>query len=307
MTGAREGLALPPNARIRFIHRVREGHYMQNAPLFAVALLTALTQPRPRHARVIIYDCEPRTTAGRVDVDRILHSVVHVGASGYDYLIWHASTDWEDLGLYLSSADSAGITSWVTITPPTEQRPPNALTAPFDTDYIAWQGAISSLARVHQHLEALVLDDFDYNTRSFPLPLLSRMKGLRTELGGRPALYGVIYRHTLDSLRSWWSSRDSVLDGVVYAYDDFSSTDSLARILALARRQLPLRAALVVNVYATGGYKAKTPRRTPEYLASALMQADTIADVVRLYCMPKDQADPLVAVVQSFTQWTATH
>lgn len=193
-----------------------------------------------------------------------------------------------------------GLETWVTITPPSEQWRHGMPTQPFGTDYVAWERAVAALSRRYPVLTALVIDDFDVNRLSFPDTLLGKMRAVRDSVGSSLPLYAVIYRRTVDSLQSWWHSLSPYLDGVVFAYDDFNSTDSLPALLRGARADLSLGSTLAVNIYVTGGPRAPSPRRATSYLGRALQIADSMATVVRLYCLPKDPSDSLVQSVNAF-------
>lgn len=304
MTRASQSFTLASDPRIGLINGIRNRGYMHRKQSLLPLLLTLLASPGPhtRRAQLIAYDCEPRESNGHVDTPALFRLLRHAGVDGYDFLIWHSATDWDDFRSYLSQADSANLVSWVTLTPPTEQRPPHGPTPPFGTDFVAWQRAIATLAARHPQLQALVIDDFDYNTQFFSLDLLRRMRVARDSLGGRPLLYAVVYQHTLDSLATWWAARGSMLDGIVFAFEDFTSTDSLATLLQRAREQLPAHVTLALNLYITGGYRAPSPRRKAEYVAHALAAADTLADVIRLYCLPTSPADSLVETIARFSK-----
>jgi hypothetical protein len=236
---------------------------------------------------VVAYDCEHRDSTGHVDLAVIARAVRAAHLDGYDFLVAHRTTDWDDLPAFLALADSMGFDAWVTIAPPSEQVRPFIRTVPFGTDYVAWQRAITLLAREHRSLVGLVIDDFSVNDSTFTRNLLARMRAVRDSLGGRPALWGIVYRPTLDSLRQWWKARAGYIDGVIYAYANYSSVDSLAPQLARARADLSgFNAGLGVNVYVKDGPRAPTSRRTTSYLWRAMAIADSLSDLVRLYCMP---------------------
>ena len=237
-------------------------------------------------ARVIGYDCEPRLVSGQVDNRRILDKVRSSHLDGYDYLLWHALTDWSDFQSFLAQTDTTKLDVWLTITPPSEQRPPYGTTAPFGTDYPAWAHAISAVAQKHRQFKGVVIDDFDLNTATFNPQLLSRFKTILDSGTVRPKLLAMIYRPTLLRLKSWWSEFGPYLDGVSYAYEQYDAVSTLAGDIGRARAGLTPGAMLSVNLYVSGGPGAKAHRRTSEYMESALAVSDSLADVTRLYCLP---------------------
>src|SRR5690242_8400261 len=82
------------------------------------------------------YDSELRLPDGRVDAEGMSRRLKELGVGDYYWLIWHASTDWEDLRLFLPKAARAGIRVWVYLVPPSEG-PANGYPAsePFREDY----------------------------------------------------------------------------------------------------------------------------------------------------------------------------
>jgi hypothetical protein len=279
--------------------------FMDHAPLVLVAF-TLLLEPAQRSEKlrptIVAYDCEPRRSDGHVDQEAIVASTRAAGIGGYDYLVWHRSTDWLDLLPLLRMTDSLGLQAWVTLPPPSEQAPPHTATPPYGWDFVAWQDALGLLASEHWSLRGLVIDDFDLNPAFFTARVLDNMSAVRESRGGRPPAWGIVYRATVDSLASWWATRSRYLQGIIYAYEEYDQVDSLGPELRRARAALPPNAGLGVNIYVTGGPGARTHARTVEYLRRALTVSDTLADLVRLYCLPlSDQHDSLYQTVADFT------
>ena len=65
----------------------------------------------------------PRTSEGRVDVDRLIAELVEIRANTYSFCIHSASTDWDDLKRILPRAGEKGIRVWASIVPPSESPP----------------------------------------------------------------------------------------------------------------------------------------------------------------------------------------
>ena len=264
-------------------------------------LLVALTFVNPSellaqgpHHPIIAFDCEPRLPNGRVDLKAISTAVRSARLDGYDYMIWHQPQDWEESIRFADLLDSLKLTTWFTLAPPTEQHPPHGrATLPFATDFVSWQRFFSALARNHPHVQALVIDDFDYNLLFFTDSLLTQMKTVRDSALGRPRLLAIIYKRTVRNFSSWWPRYGKYLDGVIYAYENYDSPDSLSNMLVTLRRALPASAILGVNIYVLGGPRAPTFRRTPQYVRTTIAISDSLADAVRLYCLPVDTTDVL--------------
>jgi len=277
-------------------------HWFPTLLLWAAAFSRGASPAKPHHALIVAFDCEPRDSTGRVSAPGIIDKLKVARLDGYDFLVWHAPTDWDDLQAYLIATDSLDTRTWVTIVPPTEQQPPRGPTPPFGMNFTAWQLAISNLARQHSHLTGWVIDDFDLNSTFFTRERLAEMRAARASAGGAPTTLAIIYRRTLDSLSRWWSERAPYLDGVVYAYENYASVDSLGPQLRAARAALSRSAILGVNLYVKGGPRAPVHLRTLPYLRSALAVSDSLVDIVRLYCLPlEDARDSLFQEVSRYT------
>ena len=85
------------------------------------------------------YNAAPRRADGRVDLAFLLEDLSAIGANTYNWLIWHAATDWDDLKAFLPQARERRIRVWVTLVPPSES-PPHAknYSEPFRLDYERW-------------------------------------------------------------------------------------------------------------------------------------------------------------------------
>src|ERR1051325_7224475 len=83
------------------------------------------------------YDGEPRLANGRVDVGKLVSELTDLHANSYNWLIWHAATDWDDLKSFLPLARKSKIKVWVTLVPPSESPPQygNNYSEPFRLDY----------------------------------------------------------------------------------------------------------------------------------------------------------------------------
>ena len=259
-----------------------------------LANASALLAQGPHHP-IIAFDCEPRLQGGRVDLKAISAAVQTARLDGYDYMIWHQPQDWEESIRLADMLDSLNLRAWFTLAPPTEQQPPQGHpTLPFATDFVSWQRFFSALAQHHRQVQALVIDDFDYNLPFFTDSLLHQLKTVRDSALGRPLLLAVIYKRTVNNFPSWWPRYAKYLDGVMYAYENYDSPDSLSKMLVTLRRVLPASAILAVNIYVLGGPRARNLRRTPLYVRKTIAISDSLADAVRLYCLPlSDTTDVL--------------
>src|SRR5438093_3969752 len=107
------------------IPRVARGWLGAIALLLSALALPAAATPPGLSGILGDYDAEPRGGDGHVDVTRLAARLDSLGATTYCWLVWHRSTDWEDLQAFLPLADRAGIDVWVYLVPPSES-PPHA-------------------------------------------------------------------------------------------------------------------------------------------------------------------------------------
>jgi len=116
-------------------------HLVGAAPPVATPAASAVAPVRDILAD---YDSELRGPDKRVDVDTMAARLKELGVNTYFWLIWHASTDWDDLKLFLPKAAAAGIDVWVYLVPPSESPPrTTAYSEPFRLDYGRWAEEIA--------------------------------------------------------------------------------------------------------------------------------------------------------------------
>lgn len=164
------------------------------------------------------YNSELRRADGRVDVDAMAARLKELGVTTYYWLVWHATTDWEDLKLFLPEAAEVGIEVWVYLVPPSESPPMygSQYSEPFRLDYYRWAEEIARLSLKHPNLTAWVIDDF-YANRAFFTPAYlgefqRRSKAINPRLAFLPLMY-------FDEIRAKFvEDYREVIDGVVVAY-----------------------------------------------------------------------------------------
>src|SRR5436190_1053985 len=149
-----------------------------SALLVALALSAAAPSSKPsvRSEKVRgtlgTYDGEPRLPNGRVDAQKLVSELTDLHANTYNWLIWHAKTDWEDLKLFLPQARKNQINVWVTLVPPSESPPKYGAnySEPFRLDYARWAKEIAQLSVREKNLVAWSLDDFSSANTDFFTP-----------------------------------------------------------------------------------------------------------------------------------------
>jgi hypothetical protein len=164
------------------------------------------------------YDAEPRRPDGHVDGDRLLARLKELHATTYYWLIYHASTDWEDLTAFLPKAAEANLKVWVYLVPPTESAPKEGTTypEPFRLDYGRWAEEIARLSLQHTNLTGWVIDDF-YANHSFFTPAMVRdMQARAKRINPRLVFLPLMYFNEIH--RPFVEDYHAIVDGVVIAY-----------------------------------------------------------------------------------------
>ena len=254
--------------------------------------LAAAQKERAKLLRSVIggtladYDAEPRDAHGSVDLKRLFEQIIAAHLNTYDFLIWHAKTDWLDCQLFVQQAKKKGLKVWITLVPPSEPPP----SSPFGLDYLRWADQIGKLAETNDNIAALVIDDFwsSENQSLFTPEYVQKLAQAIWRHNPKVALLATVYWETIGD----GEFRDDLLpylDGIVFPYADLESAKDLPAQLDACRKWLGPDKVLAVNVYATGssGRKEKGPR-TADYLRQVLTISREKSDAVRIYCLPKD-------------------
>ncbi|MFH1923751.1 MAG: hypothetical protein ABIP48_28160 [Planctomycetota bacterium] len=235
------------------------------------------------------YDAEPRTKEGRVDIPRLLDQIEAAHMNMYDFLIWHAKTDWEDFRLFLPEAQKRGLKVWITLAPPSEPPP----SQPFGLDYVRWAEEIGKLSKEYDNLAVLVIDDFwsGANHSLFTPGYVGQIATALREQNPRLAFLPTVYWSTIGD-EEFLRDYRYLIDGIVFPYADLESTEKLPEQLAACRKWLGPTKLLLINVYASGSSGTRERGlRTAEYMRSILSISRQQCDGIRICCLPKDDFD----------------
>ena len=236
------------------------------------------------------YDAEPRTPDGRVDIPRLMKQIATAHMNMYDWLIWHAPTDWEDLHRFLPLAKEHHVKVWVTLCPPSEQGK-GTWSEPYRLDFLRWADEIGKLSERYDNLTALVIDDFwsGSNRTLFTPDYIARLVHALRSHNPKLAFLPTIYWPTVGD-QAFIEDYGPFLDGVVFPYAELKTGDALTTQLAACRKWLGPEKFLILNVYASGSSGTRgNPPRTPEYMRKVLTLSRKLCDGIRIYCLPKDK------------------
>lgn len=241
------------------------------------------------------YDAEPRLPDGRVDVDRLVRELVAIKANTYNFLVWRATNDWEDLQLFLPKARAQGINVWITICPPSEC-PPHTRTysEPFRLDYLRWAEEIARLSLREPNLVAWSLDDYLYSPEKFTLPYIADMVGRARKINPRLKFIPCFYYGQITE-KVGLEHRPFV-DGILFPYrheagkrnltDTNTFVAELNRIKTRFGGQLPV----FVDIYATK--HSQLADSSPEYVEQMMQLGREHADGVWIYCHQYEDKSP---------------
>jgi hypothetical protein len=202
-------------------------HWLWGLTVLGAAISPLMSQEKPpsqqpghglsRH-HVADYDSELRLPNGRVDTDAMVKRLKELGVTTYYWLVWHATTDWDDLKVFLPKASKAGIEVWVYLVPPSESPPLDGslYSEPFRLDYPRWAVEIARLSLQHPNLTAWVIDDFYDNHRLFTPAYVREFQRKSKAINPRLAFLPLMY---FGEMRPQFvEDYHDVIDGVVVAY-----------------------------------------------------------------------------------------
>jgi hypothetical protein len=242
------------------------------------------------------YDAELRLANGRVDTDTLVQRLSALGVTTYYWLINHASTDWNDLQIFLPKAARAGIQVWVYLVPPSETPPASQ---PFGTNYRRWGQEIAKLSLSHSNLTGWVIDDFWPNA-IFTQSYVRQMQTAAKTINPRLAFLPLLYFPQVGAFES--QGYASLVDGVIVAYPE-SSAD-----ITSARQTLGSLPFIVMTAAQPYEYQVQYGSTgTPQAIASLCqvcleaMQAGECDGVVT-YALDLTSSDGVYPLIQSLFQ-----
>jgi hypothetical protein len=241
------------------------------------------------------YDAEPRLPNGRVDTDRLANELAAIQANTYDFLVWRATNDWEDLKRFLPQARARGIKVWVTLCPPSESPPhTQKYSEPFRLDYQRWAAEIARLSLQEPNLVAWSLDDFAYNPGTFTPEFMAGMIGRAHKINPRLAFVPCLYYHQVTP--ELGKKYAPCVDGILFPYrheagnPNLSEWDTMAAEITRFRECFGSQLPVIVDVYATK--HSQLNESSPEYVGQVMKLGRQQADGVLIYCHQYEDTSP---------------
>ena len=257
------------------------------------------------------YDAEPRKKDGRVDIERLASDLASINANTYNWLVWHAKTDWDDLKLFLPLARQKRIKVWVTLVPPTESPPQygELYSEPFRLDYERWAIEIAKLSVREPNLVAWSLDDFSENSNFFTPGRLRKILGEAREINPQLAFVPCCYFQQVSP--EFAENYRPLLDGILFPYRhesgqmNLKDTDTVKGEVAKMKSAFGASMPVFVDVYAT--HHSSFPDTTPQYVEQVMTAARHSSDGVLIYCHQHEATSPekYHVIKQLFQSWSA--
>lgn len=274
-----------------------------------------LIRRKPLEGAFGTYDGEPRLPNGRIDIQRLLGELTELRANTYNFLIWHAKTDWDDLQKFLPLAREKQIKVWVTLVPPTESPPlyGDTYSEPFRLDFKRWAVEIAKLSLQQPNLVAWSLDDFSDNVAAAHTftpeqwkEVLSVARAINSKLAFVPCCY---FQHLTPEVAVQYRE---LIDGVLFPYMhaakgmNLTDTDTMNLEVQQFKNLFGKDMPVFVDVYASR--HSSLNETTPEYIERAMRAGKKASDGVLIYTHPDKQqaAAKFASIEKVFHEWAAT-
>jgi len=251
------------------------------------------------------YDGEPRLDNGHVDIERLIGELEELSCNTYDFLIWHAETDWEDLRAFLEATEGTGLKVWVSLVPPSESR--TTKSEPFGLDYVQWADAIGELSAEYPRLIAWSIDDFTHNLSFYTPEYLQQM--MDAAQAHNPLLAFVPCTYFPAATADFAERYSGIIDGLLFYYRHESAGANLTDPslcpdeIAILRERFGEDFPIILGFYATG--HSRLGQTTPEYVEEVMKCGHELADGVHVYThQPPGSPKPDV-VKRLFGEWSA--
>lgn len=170
-----------------------------------------------------------------VDTPRLIEKLKEGAISTYAFLIWHEKSDWDDFRLeFLPAAQKAKIDTWIYLTPPSENNPPEGY-EPYGTDYITWAKESAKLSTVYPVLRTMVIDDFNGNQEFFTPEYVGKIINAIHSINPKLAFYVINYDSSVSQMAAeklistaFANKYYGLIDGVILPYLNWDDKDNLA-------------------------------------------------------------------------------
>ncbi|MGD9494795.1 MAG: hypothetical protein AB7Y46_00665 [Armatimonadota bacterium] len=271
-----------------------------------------LTPEQAREARqqairgtLATYDGEPRLENGHVDIDRLVRELQELNCNTYDFLIWHAQTDWEDLHTFLEATESTGLKVWVSLVPPSESRTNKS--EPFGLDYVQWAHAIGELSAQYPRIIAWSIDDFTHNLSFYTPEYLQEM--MDAAHAHNPRLAFVPCTYFPAATQDFANRYSGIIDGLLFYYRHESAGANLTDPslcpdeIATLRERFGEDFPIILGFYATG--HSRLGQTTPEYVEAVMNYGHELADGVHVYTHQAPGTPKGDVVKRLFGEWSA--
>ena len=218
------------------------------------ALLPATADAAPAPGVRASY-ANPVRTGGHVDAAATIDRLRTMNADTYAFLVQN-ETDWHDLEAFLPEAQTAGLTVWTYLVPPTEC--PGGTTCaeylPYKKDYVAWAKAIGALSQRYPVLKAWAIDDFNHNLGFYTATYTKQIRDAGRAVQPGLEFYPVVYADALTT--AFVDTYGGLIDSLIMPFRDDPHRNTLwtgglsAQLDTLVARLAAKNRKLIMMVYA---------------------------------------------------------
>lgn len=244
-----------------------------------------------------------RGSGNALDVSATIRDLRENGFSCYALVIESAPPNsFKDLQRLLPAAQSADVSVWAILIPPSEQHEYGG-SLPYRGNYVEWMKALARLSRKYSALRGVNIDDYLSGistktfTRSYTCSLYKAKRAINPNLLFAPTIY------ELDADVA--NRLAGCVDGVWFWWTNLQGNDSMRSLLEDSRPVVAGRFPIYSGVYAhsTSWHKQGPPE--PRVLRGALGIACRYSDGAIIWNLPlgpKSSENPLLGVARSFGQ-----
>ena len=256
------------------------------------------------------YSGEPRLANGRVDIERLLRELTDIRATAYSFLIWRATTDWEDLHLFLPKARAQGLKVWVAVVPASESPPRNTrFSEPFRLDFQKWAEELAMLSITETNLVGWSIDDFVWNTKELTAEKMGAAVRASHAINPRLAFFPCCYFRAVTP--AFVKDFGPIIDGIFFPYRSESTQANLTDAahvdeeVKLMHERLGPGRPVIFMLYASA--HSRLGATTNDYVDTVMQSGRKSADgvIVFVHQDPQKFPEKYATIRRWFREWSA--
>ncbi len=238
-----------------------------------------------------------------LDVSATIRDLLENGFNCYVLVIESAPPNsFKDFQRLLPAAQSAGVSVWAALIPPSEAREFGG-SQPYQGNYVEWMKALGRLSRKYSALRGVNIDDYlsGISAKTFTRPYTCRLYEAKQQANPNLLFAPTIYELDADVA----NRLAGCVDGVWLWWTNLEGNNSMRSLLEDGRSVVSGRFPVYSGVYAhsTSWHKQGPPE--PRILRGALEIACRYSDGAIIWNLPlgpKSSENPLLGVARTFRQ-----